>query len=289
MSLLEILKRSKGGIAFAIILVLVEKIAWIIEPTVFGNVIDALIVAGQTPPGPSPLGALLLWSGVFAVNSGVGAFRRSWDERIYLKLYSEIAANVAATAKIQGLPVAKAAVRAELSREYITFFQYRIPEIIEQAIDIIGAVLFLWVFDWRLAVTSLGIIVPLLAINRIYNKRVTVFQKNIHDLREDIYNVFSTLDEDRVRTYYQGSARWQQKIANWGAINFGLMRLFLLFIFIAILYISIDLDEFSTGNMYSIAAYVWTFVTSSEYLPELMESWTSLKDLTRRFTKEEVA
>lgn len=286
MTLLEIIKRSKGGIAFAIILVLIEKTAWIIEPTVFGNVIDALIAAAGSPPGPSPVGALLLWSGVFAVNSGVGAFRRSWDERIYLKIYSEIAGKVAATAKIQGLPVAKAAVRAELAREYITFFQYRIPEIIEQGIDIIGAIILLSFFDWRLSVTCLGIIAPLLVINRLYNKRVTVFQKNIHDLREDVYNVFATLDEDRVRSYYQGTARWQQKIANWGAMNFGLMRLFLLFIFIVILYISIDLDDFSTGNMYAIATYVWTFVTSSEYLPELMESWTSLKDISWRFSKD---
>ena len=288
MTLLEIVKRSKGGVAFAIILVLIEKTAWIVEPTVFGNVIDALIAAAGSPPGPSPLGALLLWSGVFSVNSGVGAFRRSWDEKIYLNIYSEIAANVAATAKIQGLPVAKAAVRAELAREYITFFQYRIPEIIEQAIDIIGAIIMLSFFDWRLAVTCSGIIAPLLVINRLYSKRVTVFQKNIHDLREDVYNVFATLDEDRVRSYYRGTAQWQQKIANWGAMNFGAMRLFLLGIFIVILYISIDLDEFSTGNMYSIATYVWTFVTSSEYLPELMESWTSLKDISWRFSKDGV-
>jgi len=283
----EILKRSKGSIAFAITLILIEKIAWIIEPTVFGNVIDALIEAAGKTAGTSPIPALLVWCGVFGINSGVGAFRRSWDEKIYLRLYSEIAAKVAMTAKEQNLPVAKAAVRAELSREYITFFQYRIPEIIEQGIDIGGAIIALSFFDWRLSVTCLVIIGPLFVMNRLYNIKVTLFQRHIHDLREDVYNVFSTLDPERVRAYYNGTARWQQKIANWGAMNFGIMRFFLLGIFVVILYISIDLDDFSTGNMYSIAAYVWTFVTSSEYLPELMESWTSLKDISRRFAKEE--
>ncbi len=36
----------------------------------------------------------------------------------------------------------------------------------------------------------------------------------------------------------------------------------------------------------SFAAYVWTFVTSSEYLPEQLESWTSMKEITGRLQKE---
>ena len=60
------------------------------------------------------------------------------------------------------------------------------------------------------------------------------------------------------------------------------MRLALLVIFIAVLYIAIDLDDFSTGAIYSIVAYIWTFITTSEYIPELLESWTSLKDISRR-------
>jgi hypothetical protein len=63
------------------------------------------------------------------------------------------------------------------------------------------------------------------------------------------------------------------------------MRFILLFIFLAVLYISIDLDDFTTGSIYSIVAYIWTFVTSSEYLPELMESWTSLKDVSNRLNQ----
>jgi hypothetical protein len=63
------------------------------------------------------------------------------------------------------------------------------------------------------------------------------------------------------------------------------MRIILLFIFLAVLYISIDLDDFTTGSIYSIVAYIWTFITSSEYLPELMESWTSLKDVSSRLNK----
>ncbi len=64
------------------------------------------------------------------------------------------------------------------------------------------------------------------------------------------------------------------------------MRIFLLIIFLVVLFISIDLDNVSTGDIYSIVAYIWTFVTSSEYIPELMESWTSLKDIAKRLRSD---
>lgn len=42
-------------------------------------------------------------------------------------------------------------------------------------------------------------------------------------------------------------------------------------------------DNFSTGRIYSIVAYLWTFIGQTDYLPELMESLGSVKDLNMRF------
>jgi len=125
-------------------------------------------------------------------------------------------------------------------------------------------------------------------MNRMYNRKVSTLQKEVHDNYEHTYDVFTMERPEEIRRYYTDSALVKQKIANWGALNFGVMRFFLLFIFLAILYISIDMDNFTTGSIYSIVAYIWTFVTSSEYLPELMESWTSLKDVSDRLNKASI-
>ena len=79
----------------------------------------------------------------------------------------------------------------------------------------------------------------------------------------------------------------QRKIGNWGAINFGTLRFILLIIFIFVLYIAIDLDYFTTGRIYSIVAYLWTFISTVEYIPEIMESLTSLKDIKQRINAAE--
>lgn len=288
MNLFTLIKRYKKGVIFAISLVVIEHLAWIIEPTVFGNVIDAMIDAASGDVPVNYLSPLIIWISVFLVNSGVGAIRRSVDPKIYLHIFTEIASEISSLGKKNNLTISKISARAELSREFIIFFQYRIPEIIEQTIAIVGAIIALMFFDWRITGACSLIVLPLLLITRFYNKKVMTLQKDLHDNRERAFEIFSTNDPVQVREYYTTQSYTERKIANWGAINFGIMRVFLLIIFIVVLYISIDLDNFTTGNIYSIIAYLWTFVTSSEYLPDLLESWTSLKDISRRLHSEYV-
>ena len=287
MKLFDLFQRFRLGIAVATSLVVIENLAWIAEPTLFGNVIDALIEKAASETAASYAIPLLIWIGVFLLNSGVGALRRSIDPRIFLRMFTEIATDVARAAKEHGDSVSKTAARAELSREFITFAQYRVPEVIEHLISIGGAVFALMFFDWKIALSCLFIVFPLLVITQLYNRRVMGIQKALHDTREEAYEVFSTKDPDRVHAYYTAQTKSELKIANWGAFNFAAMRIFLLMIFLVVLYIAIDLDNFSTGSIYSIVAYLWTFVTSSEYLPELLESSTSIRDISRRINIEE--
>lgn len=287
-NLLDIVKQFRRGIIFALSLVVIEHVAWILEPTLFGNLIDATIekaTGASTTPYVTPL---FLWIGAFVVNSGVGALRRSLDQRIYLSMFTEIATNVSRMALRHRLSVSKTAARAQLSREFITFFEYRIPEIGEQAICIGGALIGLTFFDYRIAAACMFVLIPLYIVNRLYNKNVGSLQAALHDSVEETYEVFATRDPDKVHEYYANLARPQQKIADWGALSFALLRIVLLGIFLVVLYISLDLDDFTTGNIYSIVAYLWTFITSSEYLPELLESWTSLKDISKRLKTEQV-
>jgi len=332
MHLVELFKRFRKGIILALSLVVIENVAWIIEPTVFGKVIDAVIdvqverneidslkqilnneIIGQESESeisePSKIDKLktaikdsitilthkressyllpfVIWIIVFVINSGMGVIRRSVDPKIFLRIYNQIATEVSEKSVKKRLSISKTAARAELSHEYIGFLQYRIPEILENIIAIGGAIIALYFFDYLISLTCLFIIIPLYFSNRLYSRKVSILQKEYHDQYEDIYDVFAKKDREHVREYYNKLALPQKKIANWGALNFGLMRMFLLLIFVAVLYIAIDLDDFSAGELYSIIAYLWTFVTATEHLPELLESWTSLKDISRRMKFE---
>jgi len=286
MRLTEIIQKHRRVFILAVSLAILEKLAWIIEPTLFGQLLDRLIAVFGSKGHVSYTVPLILWIGVFALNSGVGAARRSIDEKIYLNMFTNIAVEVTALSRDKGLDASKTASRVELSRDYVTFLKKRVPDFIEEAFDLGGTAIALAFYDWRISLTCLLIVFPLAVINHVYNRKVAGLQKELHDMREGVFEIFALKDIHGVRDYYKGMAWPQRKIANLGAINFGVIRLFLLGIFLLVLFIAIDIDRFSTGRIYSVVAYLWTFVTSTEYLPDLMESYSSLRDIQDRVRSE---
>jgi ABC-type multidrug transport system fused ATPase/permease subunit len=275
-------------IGWVLALVVIAKVAWIVEPTVFGDVIDAMIDAAKAAhPIDVFLVPLLIWAGVFMINSAAGTAQRSYEAKVYNEMFADIAVSLSQTGQRNGEATTRTAARAELAREFVIFFQRRIPDTIEEVFDLAGTVIALTFYDWRLGVTCLGVVIPLGFVNTVYNRKVSSLEKELHDSREEVFDIFASGDPKKVRTYYEGLTRVERRIANWGALNFGAIRGFLLVVFIVVLYISIDLDDFTTGDIYSVAAYVWTFVTSAEFLPDLMESRASIRDLTQRMRSEE--
>ncbi|CAN5517493.1 hypothetical protein BH10BAC5_BH10BAC5_24270 [soil metagenome] len=286
MNLTDVIKKFRKGIILTVSLVLIENIAWIIEPYLLGVVIDKLIDKEFIDPTTSTLSPLIAWIGLFLVNSGVGSLRRVLDTKIFLGMFTKIATFVAENSLEKKLSVSKTSARAELSFQYITFLQFRMPEIIDHTISIFGAIIAMYLFDWKISLICFAIIIPLYIINKFYIKKVSVLQKEFHDQYEDVVDVISKQDPAEVSEYYTRLSKPQIKISNLGALNFGVMRFFLLLIFLTVLYISIDLDGFSAGELFSIVAYLWTFVTASENIPELLESYSSLQDISARLKKD---
>ena len=74
-TLTDLIKRFRKGFTIALVLVIIENIAWIIEPTLFGKVIDAVIDKALVDPETSFFMPMLFWVSSFVVNSGVGSLR----------------------------------------------------------------------------------------------------------------------------------------------------------------------------------------------------------------------
>lgn len=286
MHLSELLRKFRLSIFIAVCLILIENLAWIVEPYLLGKVIDALIDKEFTNPATNIFWPIFIWVFLFCVNTGVGSFRRVYDTKIFTKMFTKLVTYVSESSFKKNLSTSLTSARAELSYQYISFLQFRMPEIVDNLISIFGAIIALYLFDWRISLTCLVIVIPLYFVNKFYVFKVSPHQKEYHDKYEDVVEVISKKDPLHVEKYYEELAKPQIRISKWGALNFSLMRGVLLIIFLCVLYIAIDLDGFSAGELFSIVAYLWTFVTSSEYLPELMESWTSLKDISQRIRRD---
>lgn len=266
MNLMMLIKHYKRLIVFALMLVVIEDVAWIVEPYIFGKVIDSVIdiqifnkksgiinapnktvsdkikeleeedllpdtiasytntqhgiwdsikVSLKDNPANAIYFPLALWIFAFLVNSGVGAFRRSIDPKIFLRIYTRIATSISRTSNLKKISISRTTARVELSQQFISFLEYRLPEIIQNTISIGGAVIALYFFDWIISLTCLLIVLPMYIINKLYLRKVEKLQKEYHDSYEEIYDVFAKRDPVHVRNYYNNLAKPQKKIANW--------------------------------------------------------------------------
>jgi ABC-type multidrug transport system fused ATPase/permease subunit len=289
MAFKEIALKYKYPIALILLFVLIENVSFIIEPTFFGKLLDSLIDHFYDHEKVDYIYPLIIWIIVYLINVVGGTLHRLFNGSIYSKMYADIATDVVVDSKFRGDQFSKMLVRAELVKEYIVFFKERLPEVMWQLSATAGAVIALFFYDYRIALVCLAVTIPIAYINNLNRKNVTLLQKDIHDNQEELFKLIESRDTSKISQFYRNTISPKTRIARWNAFDYGSVKVLLVIIFVGILFICVDVDKFSTGKIYSIVAYLWTFIASTEYLPELMESMGSVKDLNERFSKDEIA
>ena len=98
MTIVTLVKTYKKTLLAIIALILIENIAWIIEPTVFGNVIDAFIDRSYHRSlhfQEHHMHMLFLWILLYGVNSFSGSIRRKIEPKVYQNMNTDITTNIA--------------------------------------------------------------------------------------------------------------------------------------------------------------------------------------------------
>ena len=288
MTITDIVKKNKYSILLVISFVAVENISWIIEPTFFGKLLDAMIEKYYDKEKVSVALPLIIWALVYLLYVAGGTLHRFFSGKVYAKIYADTATNVIEASKRRGHPTSTTFARAELAKEYIVFLRERVPEVIWQISATFGAITALFFYDWRIAALAVAVIVPIVWINNIYRKHVVGLQRNLHDRREEQFEVIENGNSASIRAYFYHMVVPQSKIARWSSLDYMIIKVLLMFIFIGVLFIAVEVDDFSTGKTYAIVSYIWTFIASTDYVPGLMESTTAVRDLNTRLKEEEI-
>ena len=287
MTFKEIALRYKYSIALILLFVLVENVSFIIEPTFFGKLLDSLIDHFYDHEKADYVFPLVIWIIVYLINVVGGTLHRYFNGSIYSRMYANVATEVVLESECRKDKFSKMLVRAELVKEYIAFFKERLPEIMWQLSATAGAIIAIFFYDYRIALVCATVILPIAFINNLNRKKVTHLQKDIHDNQEELFHLIESRDSSKITSFYQNTISPKTRIARWNAFSYGTVKVLLIIIFIGVLFICVDVDKFTTGRIYAIVAYLWTFIASTDYLPELMESLASVRDLNVRFSTEE--
>jgi ABC-type multidrug transport system fused ATPase/permease subunit len=289
MAVRQTILKYRRSIGLLLLFVFIENIAWIIEPTFFGKLLDALIEHFYDHENINYFLPLSLWVMVYLLNVVGGSLHRFSSGGVYARMYTDIAVGVIEESKSRRDQYSKMLVRAELVKEYITFYKDRLPEILWHLMASGGAIIALFFFDYRIGLICISVILPIAYLNNLNRKKATALQKDIHDNQEELYKLIENRDTSKIHHFLYNMVAPKTRIARWNSFNFSTVKVLLVIIFVGVLFISIDVDSFSTGKIYSIVAYLWTFIGQTDYLPDLMESLGSIKDLNARFERDREA
>jgi len=283
MTIRQVILKYRYSIGLLLGFVLIENVAWIIEPTFFGKLLDALIGHFYDHENINYFLPLFFWILIYFINVLGGSLHRYYNGGIYARMYADVATEVINESKSRGDQFSKMLVRTELVKEYISFFKERVPEMLWQLSASAGAVIALFFYDYRIGLVCLAVIGPVAWVNNLNRKKISHLQKDIHDTQEELYRLIENRDTSKIHHFFFSMIQPRTKIARWNSFTFTIVKAVLAVIFVVVLFICVDVDDFSTGKIYSIVAYLWTFIGQTDYLPDLMESLGSLKDLNMRF------
>ena len=129
MTIRQVILRYRYSIGLLLLFVLIENVAWIIEPTFFGKLLDALIGHFYDHENINYFLPLFIWILIYFINVLGGSLHRYFNGGIYARMYADVATEVINESKSRGDQFSKMLVRTELVKEYISFFKERVPEI----------------------------------------------------------------------------------------------------------------------------------------------------------------
>jgi hypothetical protein len=124
MNLKSIMKQHISGIFLVVFFLFLENFTWLLEPTFFGKLLDALIDRFYNDDlKMNYVLPLSLWVVIYLLNAFGGALSRLYSGKIYSKLYVDMAGEVISSSTIKGYPPSRTLARAELAKEYVIFLK----------------------------------------------------------------------------------------------------------------------------------------------------------------------
>jgi len=266
-----LLKRFAGRLALTVSLVVLEAAGWVLFPLVIGRAIDSVL--GDSTRGLYEFAALGI------VTMGIAVGRRLLDSRAYGRIYITLGEEMAASAAASSTSTRTA--RLGMLKEIVEFFENSLPQLINSVIGLGGTVLILAALNLPVFLGCLGVAVGTVALYALTGGLTMRYNQGLNDERERQVDAVESGDPARVGVHLRALMRWNIKLSDLEAVNFGVVWLFLM----GLLVFSIGSAAQQTleyGTVFAVVMYVFQFTDSVLVLPLYYQQWLRLREIAGR-------
>ena len=282
MSRFQILKslmsKHRRQLVLTYILFSLEMLGGLLRPLFLGIAINDLL----KKPNASYQGLILL-SAVHLITLVIGTLRHMYDTRTYSAIYVSLVTKFLSRRAYQA-DVSKLSAHSTLAREFVDFLEFDLVYVIEALYNLFGSLILMFFYDASVVLLCLTVLIPVMLISYKYGKRMKSLNKLKNDELEHQVDVIGSFDKKAVQTHYNNLRKWQVKISNQEAWNFGFMEFLVMIVLGASLLLTYKTSGAAilAGNVVGIFFYVSNFAKGLETIPYMVQRLTSLTDITRR-------
>jgi ABC-type multidrug transport system fused ATPase/permease subunit len=276
----HIIKQHGYRLLLTYLLFAIEMIGNLLRPLFLGIAVNDLIKGSYQ--------GLILLLFVHFCWLVVGTIRLRLDTRTYSSIYTSLVTKFLAR-RYNKSDVSKLSAHSTLAREFADFLEFDLASIIEGAFSLIGSLLLLFYYDTSVVFVCLGILFPVIGLSYLYGKKMNWLNRQKNDELEKQVDIISTGNSHLVRQHYDNLRKWQVRISDQVAWNFGLMEILVM----VVIGLSLVITQKTSGNtleagtIIGIYSYIQSFVSGLDHIPFTVERFSTLQDITRRIELQE--
>lgn len=271
----NIFLKYKLQLAVTYVLFIIEMLGLLLRPYFLGEAVNDLI-AGKYEGLIYLVSAHLIWL-------VAGTFRHMFDTRTYSAIYTDLVTNLLLR-RNKNTEVSKLSAHSTLAREFVDFLEFDLYYIIEAIYNLLGSLILLFFYDKMVVLVCLSVLIPVSIISFFYGKKMQRLNKLKNDELEQQVNVITENNTVNIKAHYQNLRKWQIKISDKEAWNFGIMEIMVLIVITISLLITVNQSTHIVlaGDIIGIYNYVLKFVTGIDTIPYSVQRFASLKDIMKR-------
>ena len=207
------------------------------------------------------------------------------DTQVFTRIYAGLAVSVIMNEKRAAKDESAVIARANLSREFVDFFEQHFPVFFTSVVSFFGwaILLFFIVFYVGLAFFALlaifGVLLP-----KYIAKNDRLYLKLNNQLEHEAGRI-SAGDERTLNRHYDVLSKLRIHISNREAMSFFIIGTSAAVIFSLAIFM-LSHKQANAGHIYSVLTYLWTFAISLDDAPRLIEEFSKLKEIGKRVNIE---
>ncbi|MBL0068272.1 MAG: hypothetical protein IPP39_07220 [Chitinophagaceae bacterium] len=271
----KIMMKHRYKLVFTYILFTLEMVGNLMRPFFLGLAVNDLIKGSYD--------GLILLCGAHLTWLVVGTIRHRLDTRTYSTIYSALVTNFLSR-KFTSSDISKLSAHSTLAREFVDFLEYDLVYVIEAFFSIVGSLILLFFYDFSVVLVCLSILLPVTALSYFYGKKMKLLNRQKNDELEKQVDIISSGNTHLINHHYNTLRKFQIRISDQEAWNFGFMEILVMIVIGISLLITNKTagGGMEAGSLIGIYSYIQRFVSGLDTIPYTVQRISSLNDITRR-------